>query len=181
MHASALAYLKVCSVGAPAATLWLATNGIFRGLGDTATPLLWALTFTARNAVLAGLFIFPLGMGAAGAAAAGARFYDCYRGRRLVPSARGANFGFGEDAAKFAAARARCAARVAPCVAGVADEEGSEWAAWDAATARFRLGQPVALAGFGAEGAGFRGPAGPEARRAHATRAHARGSTSLAC
>lgn len=37
--AQALGYLRVCSLGAPAGTLWLAANGIFRGLGDTATPL----------------------------------------------------------------------------------------------------------------------------------------------
>ena len=39
MYASAIGYLRVCSLGAPATTLWLATNGIFRGLGDTTTPL----------------------------------------------------------------------------------------------------------------------------------------------
>ena len=50
MRASALGYLRVCSCGAPAVTLWLATNGIFRGLGDTTTPLIWALAFTAMNA-----------------------------------------------------------------------------------------------------------------------------------
>ena len=69
MHASALAYLRVCSAGAPVATLWLATNGIFRGLGDTATPLVWALMFTAINAALDPLFIWRFGLGAAGAAA----------------------------------------------------------------------------------------------------------------
>jgi hypothetical protein len=52
MRASALAYLRVCSCGAPAVTLWLATNGVFRGLGDTTTPLVWALVFTALNATL---------------------------------------------------------------------------------------------------------------------------------
>ena len=69
MRPSALGYLRVCSLGAPAATLWLAINGIFRGLGDTATPLFWALSFTALNAILDPLFIFHFGMGAAGAAA----------------------------------------------------------------------------------------------------------------
>ena len=69
MRASAIGYLRVCSIGAPAVTLWLATNGIFRGLGDTTTPLFWALAFTAMNALLDPLFIFRFGMGAAGAAA----------------------------------------------------------------------------------------------------------------
>ena len=41
MRVSALGYLRVCAVGAPTTTLWLVANGIFRGLGDTATPLLW--------------------------------------------------------------------------------------------------------------------------------------------
>jgi Na+-driven multidrug efflux pump len=54
--------------GTPAATLWLVTNGIFRGLGDTKTPLFYSLLFTAMNAVLDPLFIFKFGFGASGAA-----------------------------------------------------------------------------------------------------------------
>ena len=69
MRAEAMGYLRVCAAGAPTTTVWLVTNGIFRGLGDTATPLLWALVFTALNAALDPILIFPLGMGAAGAAA----------------------------------------------------------------------------------------------------------------
>ncbi|KAL3924502.1 MAG: hypothetical protein SGPRY_003896 [Prymnesium sp.] len=68
MRSAALGYLRVCAVGAPTTTLWLVANGIFRGLGDTMTPLLWALVFTGLNAVLDGIFIFPCGMGTAGAA-----------------------------------------------------------------------------------------------------------------
>ena len=40
MRAEALAYLRVCAAGAPAATIWLVVNGIFRGLGDTPPHLL---------------------------------------------------------------------------------------------------------------------------------------------
>ena len=69
MRSAAMGYLRVCSLGAPTTTLWLATNGIFRGLGDTATPLVWALAFSAMNALLDPIFIFRFGMGAAGAAA----------------------------------------------------------------------------------------------------------------
>jgi len=69
MRPEASAYLRVCALGAPAATLWLVLNGIFRGLGDTRTPLLWALAFTSLNALLDPLFIFVCGFGAAGAAA----------------------------------------------------------------------------------------------------------------
>jgi len=69
MWYSALSYLKVRALGTPAATLWLVTNGIFRGLGDTRTPLIYSLAFTAGNAILDPLFIFNLGFGASGAAA----------------------------------------------------------------------------------------------------------------
>lgn len=68
MQASAAGYLRVCALGAPVTTLWLATNGIFRGLGDTRTPLGWALAFTLLNAALSPVFIFRCGWGAAGAA-----------------------------------------------------------------------------------------------------------------
>ena len=69
MRPVAVSYLRVRALGMPAATLWLVANGIFRGLGDTRTPLKWALLFSALNAALDPLFIFPLRMGAAGAAA----------------------------------------------------------------------------------------------------------------
>lgn len=69
MWYSALSYLKVRALGTPAATLWLVTNGIFRGLGDTRTPLVYSLFFTALNAVLDPFFIFTLKFGASGAAA----------------------------------------------------------------------------------------------------------------
>ena len=68
MYSSALSYLKYRALGSPAATLWLVANGIFRGLGDTRTPLAFALAFTALNAVLDPLFIFTFKMGAGGAA-----------------------------------------------------------------------------------------------------------------
>lgn len=69
MWESAVSYLKVRALGTPAATLWLVTNGIFRGLGDTRTPLIYSLFFTALNAILDPLFIFTLNFGASGAAA----------------------------------------------------------------------------------------------------------------
>ena len=43
--------------------------GIFRGLGDTSTPLLWALVFSGLNFLLDPLFMFACRMGASGAAA----------------------------------------------------------------------------------------------------------------
>jgi putative MATE family efflux protein len=69
MWHSAVSYLRVRALGTPAATLWLVTNGIFRGLGDTRTPLLYSFVFTGLNAVLDPLFIFTFGFGASGAAA----------------------------------------------------------------------------------------------------------------
>ena len=69
MRPTAISYLRVRALGMPAATLWLVSNGIFRGLGDTRTPLAWALLFSALNAALDPIFIFPLKLGAAGAAA----------------------------------------------------------------------------------------------------------------
>jgi putative MATE family efflux protein len=69
MWQSAVSYLHIRSYGTPAATLWLVTNGIFRGLGDTRTPLAYSLLFTALNALLDPLFIFTWQWGASGAAA----------------------------------------------------------------------------------------------------------------
>mmetsp|Transcript_12462 Transcript_12462/g.19207 ORF Transcript_12462/g.19207 Transcript_12462/m.19207 type:complete len:543 (+) Transcript_12462:237-1865(+) len=69
MWYSALSYLQIRSLGTPAATLWLVTQGIFRGLGDTRTPLIYSLFFTALNATLDPIFIFTWKWGASGAAA----------------------------------------------------------------------------------------------------------------
>jgi putative MATE family efflux protein len=69
MWHSAVSYLRVRALGTPAATLWLVTNGIFRGLGDTRTPLKYSLFFTGLNAILDPLFIFTFHFGASGAAA----------------------------------------------------------------------------------------------------------------
>jgi putative MATE family efflux protein len=64
----AVSYLRVRAFGTPAATLWLVSNGIFRGLGDTKTPLYYSFFFTALNVVLDAIFIFVFHWGAAGAA-----------------------------------------------------------------------------------------------------------------
>lgn len=69
MWESARSYLHIRAYGTPAATLWLVTNGIFRGLGDTTTPLIYSLLFTALNAILDPIFIFVWHWGASGAAA----------------------------------------------------------------------------------------------------------------
>ncbi|EED90995.1 predicted protein [Thalassiosira pseudonana CCMP1335] len=69
MFHSAYSYLRVRALGTPAATLWLVTNGIFRGLGDTRTPFKYSLLFTGLNAILDPFFIFTCKQGASGAAA----------------------------------------------------------------------------------------------------------------
>ena len=69
MYNSAYSYLRVRALGTPAATLWLVTNGIYRGLGDTSTPLKYSLAFTVLNAILDPIFIFTWKFGASGAAA----------------------------------------------------------------------------------------------------------------
>ena len=68
MWHSALSNLRLRAFGTPAATLWLVTNGIFRGLGDTKTPLVNWLAFPVLNAALDPLFVFTFGFGASGAA-----------------------------------------------------------------------------------------------------------------
>jgi putative MATE family efflux protein len=91
MMAPALSYLRWRSLGVPAATLVLVTNGIFRGRGDTKTPLYCTLFGTLLNVVLDPMFIFALNMGCAGAGAAVALAQWCsvipllYLLNRMVP------------------------------------------------------------------------------------------------
>lgn len=68
----AISYLKWRSLGVPAATVTLVANGIFRGRGDTKTPLYCTLFGSALNIILDPLLIFTLGMGCSGAGAAAA-------------------------------------------------------------------------------------------------------------
>jgi len=70
LAAPAASYLRLRSLGAPAVTLLLVMQGIFRGLGDTLTPLLCTLAGAAVNAVLDPILIFTFGLGCSGAAAA---------------------------------------------------------------------------------------------------------------
>jgi putative MATE family efflux protein len=70
MRAPAAIYLKWRAIGVPAATLMIVTNGIFRGRGDTKTPLYCTMLGHAVNILLDPILIFTLGMGVAGAGAA---------------------------------------------------------------------------------------------------------------
>lgn len=67
MRKPALAYLRWRSIGIPAQTVVLVTNGIFRGRGDTRTPFYCTVLGSVVNIVLDPLFIFTFHMGCAGA------------------------------------------------------------------------------------------------------------------
>eukprot|EP01031_Cornospumella_fuschlensis_P038402 gene38402-46670_t len=66
----ALEYLLWRALGVPAATVLLVANGIFRGRGDTRTPLYCTVLGNVVNIVLDPFFIFSLKMGVAGAGVA---------------------------------------------------------------------------------------------------------------
>lgn len=70
MRAPALKYLKWRALGVPAATVLLVTNGIFRGRGDTKTPLYCTTLGNLVNIILDPILIFHCKMGCAGAGAA---------------------------------------------------------------------------------------------------------------
>ena len=70
MRKPALSYLVWRAAGVPAATIGLVSNGIFRGRGDTKTPLYCTVAGNLVNIILDPILIFNCGMGCAGAGAA---------------------------------------------------------------------------------------------------------------
>jgi putative MATE family efflux protein len=70
MRKPALSYLVWRAAGVPAATIGLVANGIFRGRGDTKTPLYCTTIGNLVNILLDPILIFNCGMGCAGAGAA---------------------------------------------------------------------------------------------------------------
>lgn len=66
----ALAYLRIRALAGPAVLLITASHGAFRGYQDTRTPMVVTVGFNVINVGLDPLFIFVLGWGVAGAAAA---------------------------------------------------------------------------------------------------------------
>ena len=70
MRKPALSYLVWRSLGIPASTVLLVANGIFRGRGDTKTPLYCTTVGNLINIVLDPILIFTFNMGCAGAGAA---------------------------------------------------------------------------------------------------------------
>ena len=63
MRSPAMGYLKYRAFGIPAATMLLVTNSIFRGRGDTITPLYCTSLGTIVNILLDPFLIFNCGMG----------------------------------------------------------------------------------------------------------------------
>jgi putative MATE family efflux protein len=70
LYDPAVQYLSVRALGAPATVLFLALQGAFRGLGDTRAPFVATVVANLVNVALEPLFIFTLGFGVRGAAAA---------------------------------------------------------------------------------------------------------------
>lgn len=70
MRGPAKSYLKWRALGTPAATVLLVSIGIFRGRGDTKTPLYCTAIGNLINILLDPVLIFGLKMGCAGAGCA---------------------------------------------------------------------------------------------------------------
>ncbi len=68
--AEARAYLVICFAGVPFITAYNVTSSIFRGMGDSRSPMYFVAAAGVLNIVLDYVFIGSMGMGAAGAALA---------------------------------------------------------------------------------------------------------------
>jgi MATE family multidrug resistance protein len=68
--APARSYLQIRALGLPAVLLITASNGIFRGMQDTTTPLVVTIGLSLANLVLDPILIFGFDLGVQGAAAA---------------------------------------------------------------------------------------------------------------
>lgn len=65
---STVAYLTICFIGIPFITAYNIISSIFRGMGDSRSPMYFIAVACVSNIALDYLFIGALGMGAAGAA-----------------------------------------------------------------------------------------------------------------
>ena len=72
MRKPAVSYMKWRALGVPATTVLLVSNGIFRGRGDTKTPLYCTAIGNFINIILDPILIFGCKMGLAGAGVANA-------------------------------------------------------------------------------------------------------------
>ncbi|MCD8294857.1 MAG: MATE family efflux transporter, partial [Clostridia bacterium] len=66
--AGTVTYLKICFVGIPFITAYNIISSIFRGLGDSRSPMYFIAVACAANIILDFVFIGGLGLGTAGAA-----------------------------------------------------------------------------------------------------------------
>ena len=66
--AGTISYLKICFIGIPMITAYNVISSIFRGMGDSRSPMYFIAVACAANIVLDYIFIGALHMGAAGAA-----------------------------------------------------------------------------------------------------------------
>ncbi len=67
-YLSAKAYVTVCFAGVPFITAYNVASGIFRGMGDSKTPMYFVAIAGIINVILDYILIGPFSMGAAGAA-----------------------------------------------------------------------------------------------------------------
>ena len=65
-----IAYLRICFIGIPFITAYNIISSIFRGLGDSKSPMIFIAIACAANIALDYLFIGAMGMGPSGAALA---------------------------------------------------------------------------------------------------------------
>lgn len=65
---SAVSYLTICFIGIPFITAYNIISAVFRGMGDSKSPMYFIAVACVSNIALDYLFIGVLGMGAAGAA-----------------------------------------------------------------------------------------------------------------
>lgn len=70
MRTPAMIYLRWRAAGVPASTVLLVSNGIFRGRGDTITPLYCTAAGNIANIILCPILVFGFKMGCGGAGAA---------------------------------------------------------------------------------------------------------------
>ena len=146
LHPDALAYARMRALALPAALALSASEGIFRGMGDTSAPLRAGLVASLANLLLdPGLMIWPARLGVTGAAAAtgASQVVACCLllrslHRQLFSRPRSAAASDPASAVPAAAAAAAASA-LAPAAGSPGGEEAAEEAAEEEVAARRRL------------------------------------------
>ena len=81
-------YLLVCFLGVPFITAYNVISSIFRGMGDSKTPMYFVAVAGVINIILDYIFIGPMAMGAMGAALATVIAQGCSVGLELIAMLR---------------------------------------------------------------------------------------------